>query len=426
MTYPDSLLTRVLAMHAEGINKQVIANELGLSRPKVQRMIWYAERGSTTPRNEAMDAVLGVRKDKQTKNSREIEAVAAGLVTTIDEAIVAAGVDLSAWDVVSLETRHYPLQATNGVRQGTYLKLRCEPKDGPSLPAQVHALVDGVLAARQAPVVPWPAAPPLVNGALGLVVITDPHFGKLAWAGSTGDTNWSLEIAERTVDASVDFLVRRLPPVERIVVALLGDIFHYDTLAGTTTGGTTMDRDSRVAKMLTVGARSVARAIRVAAQRAPVDVIAVPGNHDSVLTLALQRILVAEFRDDGRVRVEDTFTRRKPYVWGRTLLQFDHGDKAKKKLAHLLPQEHPELWGRSVYREIHTGHLHSDAELTGTLTEQGVVVRTHPALCPSDQWHFDEGYTGSPRAAQAFVYRKEGGLEAMVRFDPRLHMEEAA
>jgi hypothetical protein len=426
VTYPDALLTRVLAMHAEGVDKQTIARTLGISRPKVQRMIWYAASGTARPHNDAMEALTGVRKDKQTRTSREVEAVASGVVSTIDEAVRAAGVDLSAWDVVSLETRHYPLQTKHGIKQGTYLKLRCEPKDGPSLPEQVHALVDGVLAARQAPVVPWPASPPRVNGALGLVVITDPHFGKLAWAGSTGDTNWSLEIAERTVNASVDFMVSRMPPVERIVVALLGDIFHYDTLGGTTTGGTTMDRDSRVAKMLTVGARSIARAIRVAAQHAPVDVIAVPGNHDSVLTLALQRILVAEFRDDGRVRVEDTFTRRKPYVWGRTLLQFDHGDKAKKKLAHLLPQEHPELWGRSVYREIHTGHLHSDSELLGTLTEQGVLVRTHPALCPSDQWHFDEGYTGSPRGAQAFVYRREGGLELTVRFDPRLHLPEAA
>jgi hypothetical protein len=413
-------------MHAEGVDKQAIANTLGLSRAKVRRIIQYAASGRTRPRNEAMDAVLGVRKDKQTKDSRELEAVVAGLVHTIDDAIVAAGVDLSAWDVVSMASRHYPLQSKHGVQQGTYLKLRCEPKDGPSLPEQVHALVDGVLEARWTPETPALYRSTPANGALGLVVITDPHFGKLAWAGSTGDTNWSLEIAERTVNASVDFMVSRMPPVERIVVALLGDIFHYDTLAGTTTGGTTMDRDSRVAKMLTVGARSIARAIRVAAQHAPVDVIAVPGNHDSVLTLALQRILVAEFRDDDRVRVEDTFTRRKPYVWGRTLLQFDHGDKAKKKLAYLLPQEHPELWGKSVYREIHTGHLHSDSELLGTLTEQGVLVRTHPALCPSDQWHFDEGYTGSPRGAQAFVYRKEGGLELTVRFDPRLHLPEAA
>jgi hypothetical protein len=84
------------------------------------------------------------------------------------------------------------------------------------------------------------------------------------------------------------------------------------------------------------------------------------------------------------------------------------------------------MFGRTRWHEVHTGHLHSDSELLGTLTEQGVLVRTHPALCPSDQWHFDEGYTGSPRGAQAFVYRKEGGLELTVRFDPRLHMQEAA
>jgi predicted transcriptional regulator len=416
MSYDAALVAEVRALLDRGMDKQAIADQLGLTRSKVRRIL-------AATRNEALEA-LGVRKDRQSKDAREIEAVAVGRVETIEQAVAAAGVDLSAWEVVGLETRHYPVQTKDGLQQGTYIKLRCAPKDGPDLRAQVDALVAGALDGRTLP--PQPAKPlGGADGALGLVVITDPHFGKLAWAGSTGEQGWDLRIAQRTVDASVAWLLDRLPPVERVVLALLGDVFHYDTLSGTTTGGTMMDRDSRVAKVLAVGSETVTRAVWRCAAKAPTDVIAVPGNHDSVLTLALQRILMAEFRTHAGVTVDDTFTRRKPYVWGRTLLQFDHGDKAKKKLAYLLPQEHPALWGQSTYREIHTGHLHTDMELLSTLTEQGVVVRTHPALCPSDQWHFDEGYTGSVRGAQAFVYRVEGGLEQTLRFDPRLHLEAA-
>jgi hypothetical protein len=131
---------------------------------------------------------------------------------------------------------------------------------------------------------------------------------------------------------------------------------------------------------------------------------------------------VAEFRRDERVTIDEAYTRRKVYAWGKTLLQFDHGDKAKKKLAHMLPQEHPKLWGESVYREIHTAHLHTAHETDVAFTEQGVIVRTHEALCPSDQWHYDEGFTGSQRSQSAFVYRAEGALEQIIRFDPRVHL----
>jgi hypothetical protein len=420
MTYPTDLTNRVLALHAQGVNKQVIANELGLTRPKVQRILRAATR------NEALDALLGVRSDRVTDTQRDIECVARGRVETVAQALAAAQVDATQWRVAAMETRHYPIQTARGAEQGTYIKLRLVPVDGPDLATQVAALVDGALAARPAmPALHFPPAP-VADGALGLVVIADPHFGKLAWRGTTNQPDWDLRIAERTVRESVAWLVQRLPPVERIVLALLGDVFHYDTLHGTTTGGTTMDRDSRIAKVLAIGSETITRAVWTCAAKAPTDVLAVPGNHDAVMTLALQRILCAEFRQTARVCVDEGYTRRKPYLWGKTLLQFDHGDKAKKKLAHLLPQEHPERWGQSVYREIHTGHLHTDGEVASTLTEQGVIVRTHPALCPSDQWHFDEGYTGSPRGAQAFVYRAAGGLEQILRFDPRLHLAQEA
>lgn len=428
MSYPDTLVTAVHALRREGESPQRIADLLGLTRAKVRRVL-AAHPVDVPPRNEAMDALTS-RREKVTDRTRDVECRVDRMVTTVDEAAAAAGIDLTVWRVVSLETRHYPIQTKGGARQGTYIKLRCDPVDGLSELAQMEALVDGVLAARCHTPILAPDAPQETTerGALGLLVINDPHFAKLCWAGSTNEANWNLGIARDTVLGASQFLLRRLPPVERIVVALLGDIFHYDTLAGTTTGGTTMDRDSRVAKMLETGAETITSVIRHAAMIAPVTVIGVPGNHDAVLTLALQRILVAEFRADDWVTIDEAYTRRKVFAWGKTLLQFDHGDKAKKKLALMLPQEHPALWGQSVYREIHTGHLHTAHETDVAFTEQGVIVRTHEALCPNDQWHYDEGYTGSGRSQSAFVYRAEGALEQIIRFDPRVHLprQEAA
>lgn len=416
------MVEQVRELLALGWDKQAIANKLGVTRSKVRRLC----NKHDLERNEAM-AALGITRDVCTDAHRDIELKVPGMVSTEAEAIAASGIDPNEWDVVGCEFRYYPLQVGGGkLEQGTYVKMRLSKRKVIRDADAVAALVDGVLAARE-------HRPPTLfkgkllqrTGRLGLIVLNDPHFGKLCWGGNTGESNWNLRIAQETVTAAVEHLLDRLPPCDRILFSLLGDVFHYDTLQGTTTSGTQMDRDSRIALMLEVGAETIASGIRRASGYAPTSVLTVPGNHDAVLTLALQRILTAEFRDTS-VKVDGTYTRRKPFLWGRTLLQFDHGDKARKKLAHMLPQEHPKLWGESVYREIHTGHLHTDAELANaSFVEQGVLVRTHPALCPSDLWHFDEGFTGSPRAMQAFVYHDAGALEQVVRFDPRVHLEAA-
>lgn len=426
--HDPALIERVRACTAEGLSPQRIADACNTSRATVRRII--AEHNIPAHNihadNDALRALYS-RVDRVEGDQRTVELRTTTLVETVEQAIAAAGIDTAVWQVAKMETRHYPLQTADGVQQGSYVKLHLGPSSCLSDEAQVAALVDGVLASRtHQPATVFTRFRTTATKRLAVLVINDVHFAKLAWAGSTGDHNWNLRIAKETLLAAVAHLVDALPPCDEVLVALLGDIFHYDTLAGTTTGGTAMDRDSRTALMLATGAETITRCIQLAALIAPTRVITVPGNHDAVLTLALQRILVAEFRGTS-VRVDETYTRRKPVLWGRTLLQFDHGDKARKKLAHMLPQEHPQLWGQSVYREIHTGHLHTDAEtVNATFVEQGVVVRTHPALCPSDQWHFDEGFTGSPRGMQAFVYHSEGALEQVIRFDPRVHLEQVA
>jgi hypothetical protein len=432
MTYPNHLVAEVARLTREGYGRIRIGKLLGLHPSMVKRI---RESAGVTG-NDALDAlqsryeagpVEGVQRDKEEGKRREVDVVLRGTVTTPDEAIAAANVDLDVWEPAGMETRHYLMPAEGGPVQATYIKLRFTKRTGPDTERQIGAIVDGVLKAREH-AAPKRRATFSRTGvdALGLVVLTDPHFGKLVWSETTGGNgNWDLKVAQRTVLSAFQFLLDRMPPCERLLVACLGDVYHYDTLGGTTTGGTVMDRDSRIAQVLEVGAETVTAGIAMAAARAPTEVVLVPGNHDAVQTLALQRILVAEFRRDDRVTVDPSFGRRKPYAWGKTLLQFDHGDKAKKKLAHMLPQEHPVLWGASTYREIHTGHLHNEKEelYASADTEQGVIVRTHEALCPQDGWHFDEGFTGSPRSMKAFVYHKGGALEAMVRFDPRVHME---
>mgnify|MGYP006300894149 CR=1 FL=1 len=81
-------------------------------------------------------------------------------------------------------------------------------------------------------------------------------------------------------------------------------------------------------------------------------------------------------------------------------------------------------WSRCPYREVHTGHLHGQAAEWSRPIEtiDGVLVRVAPALCPADDWHAVNGFVGNRRAMELFVYRPDGGLQAMHVAGPRVEL----
>lgn len=259
-----------------------------------------------------------------------------------------------------------------------------------------------------------------------VLVVADTHFGKYAWARSTGEADYDLDIAARLVsDAAAELLeaASRYSP-GRITVAGLGDLYHYDTPGGTTTSGTPLERDGRIQKMISVGTDALLGVVDAAAEAAPTDVLVVNGNHDETLTWAFHRVLLERYARSNLVKVDDTYTPRKYLVHGRNLLGFVHGHRAKRRLPQLMAHEAAAAWASSPYREIHTGHLHGQAAEWSRPIEtiDGVLVRVAPALCPADDWHAVSGFVGSRRAMELFVYDQEGGLRAMHVAGPRLEI----
>jgi len=144
----------------------------------------------------------------------------------------------------------------------------------------------------------------------------------------------------------------------------------------------------------------------------PTEVVSVVGNHDRVLGVAMQQILAAYFRNAKGVSVDVTATSRKYVEWGKCLLGLTHGDVARKRLAGLMQVERKAAWGRSEIRDWHHGHFHREAH---TMTEGGVTIREHLALCPPDGWHAAEGYVGAPRGMDAYLYHADGFLRGTWR-----------
>lgn len=341
-------------------------------------------------------------------------------IRTIEDLLRHVEADMTRFEVATSEASKYEGLARDmdgEVRTHELFRVfvRLRPKSGPSTVELVESLVRGALKGRPTPAIRAPK--PSRTDLWQVLCIADPHFGKYAWGRSTGSHDYDLGIAQRVVSDAAATLVAAgdaKQPARR-TVALLGDQFHYDTPSGTTTGGTALDRDSRLQKMIEAGADTLLSVIELSAATCPTDVLLVNGNHDEALSWALQRIIEERFRKDGRVTVNREYTTRKYLAWGGNLIGFTHGDKAKKRLPQLMALERPLEWGHAAYREIHTGHFHQAAADRQQVIEtvDGVLVRTAPALCPPDTWHAVEGYLGAALSMETFYYHKAGGLAGM-------------
>jgi hypothetical protein len=116
--------------------------------------------------------------------------------------------------------------------------------------------------------------------------------------------------------------------------------------------------------------------------------------------------LSAWYKDNDRVTVSTDPSVRKYFEYGNNLIGYTHGDKERGRIFGNMQVEAPKAWGRTLYREFHTGHLHSEQ----VKEANGVIVRSLSSITGRDSWHFESGYTGAIRKQQSFLWHKEDGL----------------
>ena len=252
-----------------------------------------------------------------------------------------------------------------------------------------------------------PLRPVATSGLMLEVPIVDLHVAKLAWAPETGE-NYDIKIAERRFMDVIHDVIERAQKYEfeQVVFPIGNDFFNYDSVDGATTKGTPQDNDSRWAKMFLKGRELLITAVDLLSQIAPVKVFQIPGNHDYVTSWYAVVCLHDWFRNDENVTVDISPQSRKYVEFGKCLIGFTHGDKEKKRIFGNMQVEVPEAWGRTLYREWHTGHLHHEV----VKEEHGVKVRSLSSVTATDAWHYVSGYVGALAVSQSFVWDKEKGL----------------
>lgn len=242
--------------------------------------------------------------------------------------------------------------------------------------------------------------------------IQDLHLAKLASRQETGGADWDIRIAEAAYRQVVDDLIAKVPQerIEQVVVIIGSDMLQVDNDKSSTTAGTYVDSDTRLAKAFDVASKMLTDVIEKLAARFKVHCVVYGGNHDRTVSLFLGRYIEAWFRNHGNVAVDASPRSRKYHGYGKTLIAFDHGDETKwNDLPLAIMRDNQSVISQYRFTECLVGHFHSEQ----SEDIKGIVIRVAPALCPPDKWHSSKSFANNMRRSQGLLYQREDGLECI-------------
>jgi len=260
---------------------------------------------------------------------------------------------------------------------------------------------------------PQAATPVVSTGNLLEINIADAHLGKLAWSRETGHESYDTKIADAMYRRAQDTLFERAKGVkfEKVLMVLGNDLLNSDNEEGTTTKGTQVTTDGRYHKTFYRARHLAIDSIEQARKVAPVHVIIMPGNHDRLACFHLGDSLECYFHGQSDVVIDNEPTSRRYFQFGKVMLMFCHGDNEKRMdMPLVMASEQPVMWGATMFRECHTGHLHQ----TRLEETHGVRVRILPSLSPPDAWHAVNAYVGCLRSAEGYIWNRDEGLIGQV------------
>jgi len=377
-------------------------------------------------------AIASAPKQHVTLEADAATAVASSCsprITTLEQLLKATKVDLTVWEVerhvinkweVAMKEKSKSGRITPIVEPLWQIKIWLKRK-APQVVGLQAVLSDFLERAAGVPVRPRaPHLAPIKGGCLAELDLFDLHYGKLCWAAETGES-YDIKHAERVFKEAVLRLRDSCLPygISRFLLPVGNDFLNVDNAARTTTAGTPQDEDGRWQRTFRGGLDLFIWAIDTLLEKGPVDIVAVPGNHDFERLYYLVCALSCQYRNTPQVTIDNRPTVRKYVEFGNTLLGFTHSDKElDKNLPLIMAVEQKHAWGRVKFREFHCGHIHHDRQrdFQPLLDHLGVTVRWLRALSAADAWHVGKGYRAH-RGSTAFVHHPERGLVAELKFN---------
>jgi hypothetical protein len=247
----------------------------------------------------------------------------------------------------------------------------------------------------------------LSDDLLTLIPLGDPHLGLHCWDQETGQ-NFDLGIAESNLFTAVDHLVGLAPRSKQALLISLGDFFHADNNSNQTTKGTRVDVDTRWAKVLRIGIRTIRRCIdRLLETHELVKFISVAGNHDAHTSIMLALAVAQYYENEPRVEIDTSPGKFQWVRFGSNLIGTTHGDTVKMKdLPTVMTCDRAKDWGETIHRYFYTGHVHHQR----VLEAGGVIMESFRTLAPGDAWHRGQGYRSGQDLNLDVIHKKYGRI----------------
>lgn len=420
---------RAKDLHQQGLTYAQVADHLrqeyaGRSFTGLSVRGWLRRHGHTqsTVQTETVTAEPGesfeLRADG-TGVSDKLISIMAGEKITPKLIMERHGLDPTQWAVISYRNNLWHGQKKGGDRIIQYQsRLTVKAIDGVKVDDVRELFAD---LERHSPIVKVDYPQVAIRRKMAEVNVADLHLAKMCWRGNTGE-NYDHKIAKKNFEGIVERICEELSKIdlEYILFVWSNDYFNSDNEASATTKGTSQDTDIRFEKMFKVGTAMLCWAIERLKQIAPVRTFRTPSNHDNVLSLTALVVLQAWFRNDPQVQIDNDVMPRKYILYGNSLTGYCHGDTEGKestskdkasRLASLMPAEARDLWGKALYCEMHVGHLHSEQMIQEI---NSVIVRRISSPTATDTWHTENGYVGSTRKAQTFIYDRSDHIVQII------------
>ena len=329
----------------------------------------------------------------------------------IDELLERFNIDRDYWDVTKSAINEWGSETNYNRQAKAWLSKKGNIIDWDTFKRDFIDFVK-----KESPVVPRIEYQKDISQKMLEISIYDLHLGKLAWALESGN-NYDSKIAEerfyKAIYRLLDFA--KTENVTQILFPIGNDFYNSDKdyPYSQTTAGTPQESDLRWQKVYKNGRVLLTNAINILKEVAPVVVPVIPGNHDFQKSFYLGDALEVRFENDENVTIDNSPTPRKYHKWGLNLIGFTHGrtsDIPINRLLMLMPQEVPQLWADTKYREWHCGDIHHAKTITTKSEEdmQGVVVKFMRSLKAKDSWENQKGYL-SLGGAEAILWDAEQG-----------------
>lgn len=335
-------------------------------------------------------------------------------ICTLEQLIEHCQIDLNIWTVKRFQANKYEMGAKDSKTDKlvvqplfqikAFLERRLDVEEANRIIERLR-----LKAESHAPEYPAIIVPKSKSGNVVEISPVDVHFGAQIWGQETGSDDYDLKIAERDYKTAFSSLIGRTDSYrpEKALLVFGHDQHNADNRQGSTEALTPQNNDGRYQKVSDISQDCTIWAIDACLQHyGKVEIVMVPGNHDPLSTWHLGRVLKAWYRKVPQVTIDNSPNMKKYWEHGVNMLLLTHGNKGKlENYDKTMAAERPRMWGRTKWREAHTGDKHHRR----TIELPGATVRILPSLRPSCAWSA-ENHFKAIRAAEAYVWSANEGL----------------